>query len=83
MEIKMRKVIDGQQGYWSENKLKHVDEQFIEHPLYGRVRLTNCSETETHCGFGSGCFAVTETTFPQSPMIVRAMELKRAGWVLM
>ena len=80
MEIKMRKVIDGQQGYWSEIKLEHVDEQFIEHPLYGRVRLTNCSETETRCGFGEGCFTVTETVFPQSPMIVRALELKRAGW---
>ena len=59
MEIKMRKVIDGQQGYWSEIKLEHVDEQFIEHPLYGRVRLTNCAETETRCGFGEGCFTVT------------------------
>ena len=83
MEIKMRKVIDGQQGYWSEIKLEHVDEQFIEHPLYGRVRLTNCTETETRCGCGEGCFAVTETTFPQEPMLVRALQLKKAGWVLM
>ena len=83
MEIKMRKVIDGQQGYWSEIKLEHVDEQFIEHPLYGRVRLTNCTETETRCGCGEGCFAVTETTFPQEPLLVRASQLKQAGWKLM
>ena len=80
MEIKMRKVIDGQQGYWSEIKLEHVDEQFIDHPQFGRVRIANCAETETRCGFGDGCFAVTETIMPQSPMIVRAMELKQAGW---
>ena len=82
MEIKMRKVIDGQQGYWSEIKLES-EEEFINHPQFGRVRITGCAETETHCGFGEGCFAITETTFPQSPLLVRALELKRAGWVLM
>ena len=83
MKITLRKVIDGQQGYWSSIELQHIDEQFIEHPLYGRVRLTNCTETETRCGCGEGCFAVTETTFPQEPMLVRALQLKKAGWVLM
>ena len=80
MKITLKRAVDGQQGYWSEIKLEHVDEQFIEHPLYGRVRISNCSETETRCGNGKGCFAVTETVLPQSPMIVRALELKRAGW---
>ena len=83
MKITLRKVIDGQQGYWSVIELQHVEEEFLIHPQFGRVRITNCAETETHCGFGDGCFAVTETVFPQSPLIVRAMELKRAGWVLM
>ena len=52
----------------------------MDHPQYGRVRIQNCSETETHCGFGNGCFEVTETVLPQEPMLVRAMQLKRAGW---
>lgn len=80
MKITLRRVVDGQQGYWSVIELVHTEEEFITHPQFGRVRVTNCAETETHCGFGSGCFAVTETTFPQSPMFVRALELKRAGW---
>jgi len=83
MEIKMKKIVNGQQGYWSEIKLVHTEEEFIEHPQFGRVRLTGCEETETRCGFGSGCFAVTETTFPQEPMLVRALQLKKAGWMLM
>ena len=29
MEIKMRKVIDGQQGYWSVIELEHTEEEFI------------------------------------------------------
>ena len=80
MKITLKKIVNGQQGYWSSIELQHIDEQFIEHPQFGRVRISNCSETETRCGFGSGCFAVTETVLPQSPMIVRALELKRAGW---
>lgn len=83
MKIKMKRVVDGQQGYWSIIVLQNISEEFMDHPLYGRVRITSCSETETHCGFGSGCFAVTETTFPQEPMLVRALQLKKAGWVLM
>ena len=80
MKITLKRVINGQQGYWSIIELTHIDEQFINHPLYGRVRISNCSETETRCGNGSGCFTVTETVFPQSPLLVRALELKRAGW---
>ena len=79
MQIKLKRIVDGQQGYWSEIKLES-EEEFIDHPQFGRVRITGCAETETRCGFGSGCFAVTETVLPQSPMIVRALELKRAGW---
>ena len=80
MRIKMKKIVNGQQGYWSEIKLEHVDEQFIDHPKFGRVRIANCTETETRCGCGEGCFTVTETVMPQEPMLVRAMKLKRAGW---
>ena len=83
MKITLRKVIDGQQGYRSIIELEHVNEEFIIHPQFGRVRIANCSETETRCGCGEGCFAVTETVFPQEPMLVRALQLKKAGWVLM
>ena len=80
MKITLKKIVNGQQGYWSEIKLEHVDEQFINHSQFGRVRLTSCSETETRCGNGEGCYVVSETTFPQEPMLVRAMRLKKAGW---
>ena len=80
MKITLKKIVNGQQGYWSTIELEHTEEEFVNHPQFGRVRLTSCSETETHCGFGDGCFAVTETTFPQEPMLVRAMRLKKAGW---
>lgn len=80
MKIKLKRVVNGQQGYWSIVELEHTDEEFINHPQFGRVRITNCSETETRCGFGDGCFAVTETIMPQEPLFVRALKLKRAGW---
>ena len=80
MKIKLKRVVDGQQGYWSIVELQHIEEEFVNHPQFGRVRITNCSETETHCGFGNGCFEVTETVLPQDPLLVRAMQLKRAGW---
>ena len=80
MKITLKKIVNGQQGYWSTIELEHTEEEFINHPQFGRVRLTSCSETETRCGFGDGCFSVTETTFPQEPMLVRAMRLKKAGW---
>lgn len=83
MKITLRRVVDGQQGYWSVIELVHTEEEFITHPQFGRVRLTGCEETETRCGCGEGCFAVTETTSLQSPLIVRALELKRAGWMIM
>lgn len=80
MKIKLKKVVNGQQGYWSIVSLEHVAEQFIDHPQFGRVRIANCAETETRCGNGEGCYVVSETTFPQEPMLVRAMRLKKAGW---
>ena len=83
MKITLKRIIDGQQGYWSIVELEHIEEEFMTHPQFGRVRLTNCSETETRCGFGEGCFAVTETVFPQEPLLVRASQLKQAGWKLM
>ena len=83
MRIKMKKIVNGQQGYWSVIELVHTEEEFIDHPQFGRVRLTSCSETETHCGFGEGCYVVSETTFPQEPLLVRASQLKQAGWKLM
>ena len=83
MKIKMKKIVNGQQGYWSVIELTHTEEEFMIHPQFGRVRIANCAETETRCGCGEGCFSVTETTFPQEPMLVRAMRLKKAGWVLM
>ena len=83
MKIKMKRTVNGQQGYWSVIELEHTEEEFINHPQFGRVRISNCAETETRCGCGEGCFAVTETTFPQEPMLVRALQLKKAGWVLM
>ena len=82
MKITLRRVIDGQQGYWSTIELQS-EEEFINHPQFGRTRIIGCAETETHCGNGEGCFAVTETKELQSPLIVRALELKRAGWMIM
>lgn len=80
MKITLKRIVGGQQGYWSEIKLEHIKEEFVNHPQFGRVRITSYSETETHCGFGDECFAVTETSFPQEPMIMRALQLKKAGW---
>lgn len=68
MKIELKRVVDGQQGYWSIVKLR-PEEEFVTHPQFGRVRITGCAETETRCGCGEGCFAVTETTFPQSPLL--------------
>ena len=83
MKIKMKRTVNGQQGYWSIIELQHTEEEFINHPQFGRVRIANCAETETRCGNGEGCFAVTETVFPQEPVLVRASQLKQAGWKLM
>lgn len=83
MKIKMKRTVNGQQGYWSIIELQHTEEEFINHPQFGRVRIANCAETETRCGNGEGCFAVTETVFPQEPLLVRASQLKQAGWKLM
>ena len=83
MKIKMKRTVNGQQGYWSIMELQHTEEEFINHPQFGRVRIANCAETETRCGNGEGCFAVTETVFPQEPLLVRASQLKQAGWKLM
>ena len=83
MKITLRRVVDGQQGYYSSIELQHIEEEFMVHPQFGRVRLTNCSETETRCGFGEGCFTVTETVLPQEPLLVRALQLKQAGWEIM
>ena len=83
MKIKLRKTVGGQQGYWSVVELEHTEEEFVNHPQFGRVRIVNCTETETHCGYGAGCFPVSGTVLPQEPMLVRALQLKKAGWVLM
>ena len=83
MKIKMKRTVNGQQGYWSIIELQHTEEEFINHPQFGRVRIANCAETETRCGNGEGCFAVTETVFPQEPLLVRASQLKQADWKLM
>ena len=83
MKIKMKRTVNGQQGYWSIIELQHTEEEFINHPQFGRVRIANCAETETRCGNGEGSFAVTETVFPQEPLLVRASQLKQAGWKLM
>lgn len=84
MKIKLRKIVDAgtPQGYWHEIVLEHTGEEFINHPCFGRVRIASCEETETHCGFGKGCFPVSTTRATQEPMLVRAALLKRAGWEL-
>lgn len=82
MKIVLRRVVDGGMigGYWQQVELQDTEEQFITRPQYGRVRIVSCVETETHCGFGRGCFPVSTTTLLQDPLVVRASQLKQAGW---
>ena len=32
MKITLKRIIDGQQGYWSIVELEHIEEEFMTHP---------------------------------------------------
>ena len=45
-------------------ELSTISEKFINHSQYGRCRIQNCEEKESHCGHGQGCFSVEDVTRP-------------------
>ena len=53
--FRLVKVVDGCQGYTSVVELATIPEKWINHSQYGRCRIQNCEEVESHCGHGQGC----------------------------
>ena len=47
--FRLVKVVDGCQGYTSVVELATIPEEFINHPQFGRCRITSCEEVESHC----------------------------------
>ena len=80
--FRLVKVIDGCQGYTSVVELATIPEEWIDHPQFGRCRITSCEEVESHCGHDQGCFTVTEITEPVASIMERVQSFKRAGYKL-
>jgi len=80
--FRLVKVIDGCQGYTSVVELATIPEEFINHPQFGRCRITSCEEVESHCGHDQGCFTVTEITEPVASIMERVQSYKRNGYKL-
>lgn len=80
--FRLVKVIDGCQGYTSVVELATIPEKFIMHTQFGRCRIQNCEEKESHCGHGQGCFSVTDVTRPIASIMERVQSFKRAGYKL-
>lgn len=80
--FRLVKVIDGCQGYTSVVELATIPEEFINHPQFGRCRITSCEEVESHCGHDRGCFTVTEITEPVASIMERVQSYKRNGYKL-
>jgi len=80
--FRLVKVIDGCQGYTSVVELATIPEEWIDHPQYGRCRIENCEEVESHCGHGQGCFSVEDVTRPIASIMERVQSFKRAGYKL-
>ena len=80
--FRLVKVVDGCQGYTSVVELATIPEEFINHPQFGRCRITSCEEVESHCGHDQGCFTVTEITEPVASIMERVQSYKRNGYKL-
>ena len=80
--FRLVKVIDGCQGYTSVVELATIPEKWIDHPQFGRCRITSCEEVESHCGHDQGCFTVTEITEPVASIMERVQSYKRNGYKL-
>lgn len=80
--FRLVKVIDGCQGYTSVVELSTIPEEWIDHPQFGRCRITSCEEVESHCGHDQGCFTVTEITEPVASIMERVQSYKRNGYKL-
>ena len=80
--FRLVKVIDGCQGYTSVVELATIPEEWINHPQFGRCRITSCEEVESHRGHGQGCFSVEDVTRPIASIMERVQSFKRAGYKL-
>ena len=80
--FRLVKVVDGCQGYTSVVELSTIPEEFINHPQFGRCRIQNCEEVESHCGHGQGCFSVEDVTRPIASIMERVQSYKRNGYKL-
>ena len=80
--FRLVKVVDGCQGYTSVVELSTIPEEWIDHPQFGRCRITSCEEVESHCGHDQGCFTVTEITEPVASIMERVQSYKRNGYKL-
>ena len=81
--FRLVKVVEcGNLGYTSVVELSTIPEKFINHPQFGRCRIQNCEEVESHCGHGQGCFSVTDVTRPIASIMERVQSFKRAGYKL-
>ena len=80
--FRLVKVVDGCQGYTSVVELATIPEKWIDHPQFGRCRITSCEEVESHCGHDQGCFTVTEITEPVASIMERVQSYKRNGYKL-
>ena len=80
--FRLVKVVDGCQGYTSVVELATIPEEWIDHPQFGRCRITSCEEVESHCGHDQGCFTVTEMTEPVASIMERVQSYKRNDYKL-
>lgn len=80
--FRLVKVVDGCQGYTSVVELSTIPEKFIMHTQFGRCRIQNCEEVESHCGHDQGCFSVEDVTRPIASIMERVQSFKRAGYKL-
>ena len=80
--FRLVKVVAGCQGYTSVVELSTIPEKFIMHTQFGRCRIQNCEEVESHCGHGQGCFSVEDVTRPIASIMERVQSYKKAGYKL-
>ena len=75
--FRLVKVVEcGNLGYTSVVELSTISEKFINHSQYGRCRIQNCEEKESHCGHGQGCFSVEDVTRPIASIMERVQSFK-------
>ena len=80
--FRLVKVVDGCQGYTSVVELSTIPEKWISHKQFGRCRIQNCQEVESHRGHGQGCFSVEDVTRPIASIMERVQAFKKAGYKL-